>query len=286
MELKIHKKYLLRIEHYTRYTMYTIDKHAYRFVFNLPPKAGKDGYTIYIEANYQYDYNQSVEANEEAIKQLSLKNNYYKFNFPTNYFLTATKTENREEEKRYSRYKYTALELECMYNNIDYADVKNVLAKIKIYDISTFPFPNVEVIEEKYVIGKKINCWLFCDECDQKRLVNSKGVQIIGTFDDFNKDNILACIDDFNKDSNNLRATQNIYEAMIDDYNKAISDIATTLRLYDNYLTKDLLKEHTELEELISNQKQKTETYLSNFEEDFKTKSTEKFLGKVKKYLI
>lgn len=194
MELLIDKKYLIRLERYTKFGYGgTYDPFAVRYVFALPERAGlPNGYTVFIDA-----YRVEWEHDEKGLRPFSAKplytlelerDNTYRLDRPSDAVYVAKMTENREEGKRYKQYKYTAEEFYALYQNVDLKTAQFAVAKIDIY------LEGREGAEHKvlygnriestdYYIGKVQGCWFYCFELDTKRRIGSRGVKILGKID-------------------------------------------------------------------------------------------------------
>ena len=192
MELLIDKKYLIRLEKYTKFGYRgSYDPWACRYVFKLPPNAGlPDGYTVYIEAHrVEWERDEKSRVRPWSSKPLytdELENNRtYRLDRESDAVYVATMTENREEGKRYKQYKYTAEELYALYQNVDLKTAELAVAKIDIYiegqEGNRHKALHGNRIERTdYYVGKVQGCWFYCSELDTKRRIGSHGVTILG----------------------------------------------------------------------------------------------------------
>lgn len=193
MELLIDKKYLIRLERYTKFGKRGYhEPWACRYVFKLPPNAGlPDGYTVYIDAY-------GVEWARDPISRVRLSpakplytdelengKTYRLRNRESDAVYVAKMTENREEGKRYKQYKYTAEELYGLYQNVDLATAELAVAKIDIYlegkegNRHKVIYGN-RIDRTDYYVGKVQGCWFYCSKLDTKRRIASHGVTILG----------------------------------------------------------------------------------------------------------
>ena len=190
MELLIDKKYLIRLEGYTKFYGSGYDPFAARYVFAPPANAGlPDGYTIYIDAQMvEWEHNEKgLRFNDsKPLYTKELENNRtYRLDRPSNTVYVAQMTENREEGKRYKRYKYTAEELYALYQNVDLKTAELAVARVDIYlegkagNKHKVIYGN-RIDETKYLVGKVQGCWFYCTELDTKRRINSHGVTLLG----------------------------------------------------------------------------------------------------------
>lgn len=184
MLLTIPEKYFLRWERYTKFGYGGSYAFVVRYVFSVPDKANTgEGYTFCFDTE-DFEGNvyepEQVGANEHYSGSYHIKvNDTAKF--------TAVKTEGREEGKKYKRYSFTALELQALYNGHDLEKAETVVAKIMIY-ANTHNRKAREVREEKIIVGQCVGCWLYTSESDTKRLIGSKGVEILGKISNSDKE--------------------------------------------------------------------------------------------------
>ena len=86
-------------------------------------------------------------------------------------------TENREEGKRYKRFKFTTLELSKIYSRIDFPEeAETAVTSCFIYALAR---PK-ELAGIKYLVGKVQGCWFYCSELDTKRRLDTTGARILG----------------------------------------------------------------------------------------------------------
>lgn len=186
MELLIDKKYLIRLERYTKFYGSGYDPFATRYVFAPPASAGlPDGYTFYIDAE-KVEWERDDSGRQQPVYTKELENGKtYRLDRPSDTVYLAQMTENREEGNRYKRYKYTAEELYALYQNVDLTTAELAVAKIDIYlegragNAHKMIYGN-RIDETKYLVGKVQGCWFYCTELDTKRRIGSHGVTIFG----------------------------------------------------------------------------------------------------------
>lgn len=244
MELLIDKKYLVRLERYTKFGYGGVyDPYAVRYVFSLPERAGlPTGYTVYIDA-----YGVEWERNNEGFRASNAKPLYtdelengctYRLDRDNATVYEATMTENREEGKRYKRYKFTSEQLYALYQNVDLATAQLAVARIDIY------LDGREGAEHKvlygnriertdYFVGKVQGSWFYCSELDTKRRIGSRGVKILGRINAANEPTARQLIS----------KCQNDLEQLSDEYGNikgALHDVERVMslfRYYDKYHT-------------------------------------------------
>lgn len=224
MELLIDKKYLLRLEKYTKFGYGGSFAIAARYVFSLPEQAGiPKGYTVYIEANnVEWNTKDGVYFRSEQISTRELENNKtYRLNRDDAEYM-ATMTENREQGKRYKRYKFSAEELYALYQNVDLTSAQSVVAKVDIYikgneGLKHEIFYGNRIDKTVYLVGKVQGCWFYCSELDTKRRINSHGVTILGHIEDKSVDTIKELIEQAQKKIEYLtKAFNDVYDARRD----------------------------------------------------------------------
>lgn len=190
MELLIDKKYLIRLERYTKFYGSGYDPFATRYVFAPPANAGlPDGYTVYIDAEkveWERDEKGLRHNDAQPIYTKELENGKtYRLERPNDMVYVAQMTENREEGKRYKRYKYSAEELYALYQNVDLSTAELAVARVDIYlegragNEHKAIYGN-RIDETKYLVGKVQGCWFYCTELDTKRRIGSHGVTVLG----------------------------------------------------------------------------------------------------------
>ena len=182
MDLLIDKDYLIRLERFTKFgyggvgaTLY--DPFAVRYVFALPQNAGlPDGYTVSINAFrivWERDKNGNIPNDAKPLGTQELENGTtYRLKRPDDAVYVATMTENREEGKKYKRYKFTAEELYALYQNVDLKTAQLAVAQIDFFDKKEF-------LRTEFHVGKVQGAWFYCPELNTKRLISSKGVKIL-----------------------------------------------------------------------------------------------------------
>lgn len=195
MKLIIDKKYLIRVERYTKFGYGgTFNLFASRYVFRLPKSAGlPEGYTVYIDADVRFACDERnnfiADKNGELIisEYLELKNGSFYIKPSCNGYLVLM-TENREPGKHYKRYNYSAEELYALYQNVDLSNATHVIARIINYidgksgNLHQAIYGN-RIDYTDYYIGKIQGNWFYCDELNTKRRIKSNGVKILGEID-------------------------------------------------------------------------------------------------------
>ena len=178
MLLSIPLQYFIKWEEYTKFEKYGFTPHCVRYIFSLPDKLGQEGYTVYVETNdFQYLNGKIINVGQNEVKKSKIN-----INVDNSLIFEATKTLYREENKRYKRIKYSAVELNALYNSLDLDTAKIAVAKVLTFTKSRSP----HIISEQYVIGKIVGCWFYSDEIDTKRRLNTKGLEIISEIDSNN----------------------------------------------------------------------------------------------------
>ncbi len=192
MELLIDKKYLIRLEKYTKFGYRgSYDPFAARYVFALPKNAGlPEGYTVYIDAyGVEWEHDPISRVRPFSAKPLytnELENDKtYRLDRDSDAVYVAKMTENREEGKRYKQFKYTAEELYALYQNVDLKAAALAVAKIDIYiegqegNRHKALYGN-RIERTDYYVGKVQGSWFYCSELDTKRRIGSHGVTVLG----------------------------------------------------------------------------------------------------------
>ncbi|MDE6059377.1 MAG: hypothetical protein K2G44_04970 [Clostridia bacterium] len=244
MELLIDKKYLIRLECYTKFGYGgCYDPFAVRYVFALPKSAGLPaGYTVYIDAiwvEWERDENGRRIKNAKPIYTKELENDCtYRLHRDNEIVYEATMTENREAGKRYKRYKYTSEELYALYQNVDLKTADISVAKIDIYLDGSEGNRHKAIYGNRidktlYLVGKVQGCWFYCSELDTKRRIGSRGVKILGKIKADNEAVAKQLISKYQDDLSKLSDEYgNIYGAL-DNVEKALS----LFTYYDIYHT-------------------------------------------------
>lgn len=232
MELLIDKKYLIRLENYAKFGYGgTYNGLEARYVFAPPERAGlPDGYTIYIDAEkveYERDDEGHIPYKAKPLYTKELENGKtYRLDRPSNMVYVAQMTENREEGKRYKRYKYSAEELYALYQNVDLSTAELAVARVDIYlegragNEHKALYGN-RIGETRYLVGKVQGCWFYNTELDTKRRIGSHGVTVLGKIkpsDEPEAWNIIRAaeqqIKEYKKEVNNIfHARRNVEEA-------------------------------------------------------------------------
>lgn len=244
MELLIDKKYLVRLECYTRFGYGgLVQPYAVRYVFRLPERAGvPKGYTVCIDADVRT--NNVIWKDDDPYTKCPIgtkeleHDKTYRLDRPGEAVYEATMTENREEGKRYKRYKYTAEDLYALYQNVDLKAAELAVAKIDIYiegqegNRHKVLYGN-RIDKTVYLVGKVQGCWFYCSELDTKRLIGSHGVTILGRIEEKNKPAAQKLIDKYNKDLRALACEFNNIYSTLDNVEKA----AWSFKFYDEIHT-------------------------------------------------
>ncbi len=224
MELLIDKKYLLRLEKYTKFGWDSTFEISARYVFSLPEQAGiPEGYTVYIEAEeVEWDTEDGIYYSSEPLYTRELENNKtYRLNRDTAVYM-ATMTEKREKGKRYKRYKFTAEELYALYQNVDLKSAQYAVAKVDIYIKGNeglrhkIEYGN-RIDKTVYLVGKVKGCWFYSSELDTKRNINTHGVTILGNIEDSSVETIKELIKQSQDKSDYLKKVfSDVYDAEYD----------------------------------------------------------------------
>lgn len=226
MELLINKKYLVRLERYTKFgSGGYYDPFAVRYVFALPKSAGlPDGYTVYIDARrvkWEHDERGLRPFDAKPLYTLELVNGktYRLTDRPEDAVYVAKMTENREEGKRYKQYKYSDEQLYALYQNVDLATAQLAVAKIDIYlegqegNRHKMLYGN-RIARTDYYIGKVQGCWFYCSDLDTKRRIGSRGVTVLGNIKADDEASAWELIKQSRKDSKYCKATfSDIFDA-------------------------------------------------------------------------
>ncbi len=177
MLLSVPLKYYMGWEEYTKFNCYGFTPHCVRYIFSLPDK---EGYTVYIETeDFKYINGQIVNVGRCEIKKTKIN-----IDIDSSFQIEATRTQNREPNKRYKRFKYSIMELNALYNALDFDNAKIAVARVLTFTKSFDP----QVIRDQIVIGKILGCWFYSDKVDTKRRLNTKGLEIISEIDGSNID--------------------------------------------------------------------------------------------------
>ena len=178
MLLKIHKDYLDKVEQYTKFGAGgRYNPYAVQYIFNLPQGSEYENYALKVDTeDYRYSDGklviESVGANRER------KGNYYYLDIDDKQSFVLTRYKNREEGKRYKRYELNGSELSAIFNyNKSIEKLPLVIAEVKQY-LNNGTRNAGSVISSKITIGHSDGTWLYID--DERRKINSKGVNIIG----------------------------------------------------------------------------------------------------------
>lgn len=244
MELLIDKKYLLRLECYTRFGYGgVIQPYAVRYVFRLPEHADVPaGYTVCIDADVRS--NNVIWKDDDVYTKCPIGTKEleygktYRLDRLSDAMYEATMTENREEGKRYKRYKYTAEELYALYQNVDLKAAELAVAKIDIYhegqegNRHKVLYGN-RIDKTVYLVGKVQGCWFYCSELDTKRLIGSHGVTILGGIEENNMTAAQKLISKYKKDLRLLDDEFNNIYGALDKIEKA----AWEFKFYDEIHT-------------------------------------------------
>ena len=212
MQLIIPDKYLIRWEEYTRFTGYhRADYFAARYVFAAPEAANLEaGYTIYIDTGDQTRENGKLICCGQKYEHYNGAYHLQVPEYSKDFTYTASRTENREEGKRYKRYTFSALELQALYNGHNLSDGVSAVAKVKFYT-NNGRLTAKEVIREDYIVGKRIGCWFYSDELDTKRRVGTKGVNILGEIDKENEEAVRQLIKAYKEQNKALLQSNHQY---------------------------------------------------------------------------
>lgn len=272
MDLLIDKKYLVRLERYTKFCYGGVNPSAVRYVFALPENAGLPvGYTVCIDAEmveWERDEDGRRIFDSKPLYTRELENNRtYRLKRERNAEYVAAMTENREEGKRYKRYKYTAEELYALYQNVDFSSSELVVAKVDIYKKGRISVGDNRITDTKYLIGKVKDSWFYCSDLDTKRRIGSYAVKIIGNIDANDEPIVKQLIEKFQDDlarCNNkywnfrdisrkverfLSECESIFEyrrVESENVNVAISDIQKSAKVAHEKILEELVREDIE----------------------------------------
>lgn len=262
MELLIDKKYLLRLERYTKFGYGgTYDPWAVRYVFALPENAGLPiGYTVCIDAQrVEWERNsKGILFNDSKplyTKELENDKTYRLSREESTY--EATMTENRVKGKRYKRYKFSAEEIYALYQNVDLSSAELVVAKVDIYlegraGATHKVFYGNRIDKTKYLIGKVKGCWFYCSELDTKRRINSHGVTILGKISTDVQTRIKESIGQLETDIENCKCLSfNLKVHTREVMRKVLSDIEYLRNSQDEEVAKAISNIHCSLESAL-----------------------------------
>lgn len=242
MLLIIPEKYFIRWETYTKFGYGgSFTPFVVRYVFSVPESSKLPAdYTIYFDTD---DY-QMKDRKIFCVGDKEHHSGSYHIKVDDSANFTAVKTEGREEGKKYKRYHFSALQLQALYNGHDLAEADTVVAKIKIY-ANTHDRQANEVREEKIIVGQRVGSWLYTAESETKRLIGSRGVEILGKISDNDKEAVEKEIAfavqkqaSFANDIYTCRRNISYLKSAIDDIHK----IRTSEKNLDMYL--QIIKEH------------------------------------------
>lgn len=280
MDLLIDKKYLVRLESYTKFGYGgSYDPWAVRYVFALPENAGLPaGYTVYIDAEnveWERDENGRRSFYSKPLYTGELENNRtYRLNRERDAEYVATMTENREKGKRYRRYKYTAEELYAIYQNVNLSSAQLVIAKVKIYNKGRLSLYEDRIADTKYLIGKVKDRWFYCSELDTKRRIGSYAVKILGNIDVNSEPMVRELIEKYQSDikdckhkyweydvinrkvENFLSECKSIFtyhQPQSEEVNEAISDIQKSSEVAQKKVLEELKDKESEANKIIAN---------------------------------
>ena len=201
MTLKIHKKYLDKIEQYTKYGYGgRYNPYAVRYVFNLPEGTMYENYAVMIDTEDK-KYNNNVLV-VESVGANELKGNYYYLKLEDSEKFSLTRYKNRENGKKYKRYELTAQELNSIYNyNRDFSSMQVVVAEVVQY-LNNGTREARSVLSKNIKVGYSDGTWLYVDS--EKRRINSKGIEIISGIKSENKEKAEKLIQDYYTQSHKI----------------------------------------------------------------------------------
>lgn len=255
MYLKIHKQYLVRQYKKTAFSFGGFSPKAEHYDFTVPLDELKD-YTI------------TLVAHEHGVGEIALHGNYYSIDIGETVIINAVHTENREDGKKYKRYKYTAVEFSRLYEPIG----KPVVAKIDIY-ASGRTIRLSRVIETKITIGTVDGCWLLCPDCAERRRVDTKGVTILGEIQSTDITAVNAILEKHKEKKSKLRKELNMLVRKREDLNRIKLDYEITfefpylLQIYElrNKALSDIEVKQKELEHKLEIEDTDFYNKLSNY---------------------
>lgn len=177
-DLKIHKKYLLKVEQYTKFGYAgSVNPFSCRYIFLLPDDSVYKDYAIYVDTiDCKYDKNGKLILDSVGVNY-ELKGNYYHLNLNEDK-LIAFKCINRESGKRYKRYTLSLNDIFALYNGVDLSDLSYAIAYVTQYRNNGKKNAG-EIVSKFYTIGKLSDKWMYF-EGSEKRRINTKGIEIIG----------------------------------------------------------------------------------------------------------
>ncbi len=194
MRLKIHKNYLDKVEQYTKFGAGgSYNPYAVRYVFNMP-QGEYENYALMIDSD-DYRFSDRKLVVESVGSNRERKGDYYYLEVEEGKKFTLTRYKNREEGKRYKRYELNGSELSAIFNyNKSIEKLPLVIAEVKQY-LNNGTRNAGSVISSKITIGHSDGRWLYID--DERRKINSKGVNIIGELPLKHKDEADSIISTF-----------------------------------------------------------------------------------------
>lgn len=202
MILKIHKKYLEKVERYTKFGAGgKFNPYAVRYIFNLPEGSEYENYALTVDTDdYRYSDGEliveSVGANRER------KGNYYYLDIEDTQVFSIARYKGREEGKRYKRYELNGAELHAIFNyNKSVETLPLVVAEVKRY-LNNGTRDAGSVVSSEIKIGRSDGTWLYVDE--ERRKVKSKGVRVLGELPFESKDELEEAIKEFYREKGRL----------------------------------------------------------------------------------
>lgn len=185
MALKIHKDFLDKVESYTKFGSGGNYRKAVRYVFNLPQGSEYENYALTVDTD-DYRYSDGELVAESVGAGYERKGSYYVLNVDEKQKFLLTRYKEREEGKRYKRYELSVAELNAVFNcGKDVTQLPLVVANVKQY-LNNGRREAGTVISSKITVAHSDGTWLYVD--DERRRINSNGVDVIGELPAENKE--------------------------------------------------------------------------------------------------
>lgn len=178
MYLKIHKKYLEKVEQYTKFDKWGYHPYTARYIFNLPEGTQYEGYALLMDTtDARFQYGELIP--ESVGAQRERKGNYYcLFVEDPMKEVFISRYKDREPGKKYKRFSLTYEALQAIYNfEAEWETLPYAAAKVLHYR-NNGTRDAKKVVAERYELGRIGGTWFYCD--GEKRKIDSKGVEIIG----------------------------------------------------------------------------------------------------------
>lgn len=193
MYLKIHKKYLEKVEQYTKFDKHGYHPYAARYIFNLPAGTQYEGYALMMDTtDARFQYGELIP--ESVGAQRERKGNYYcLFVEDPMKEVFISRYKDREPGKKYKRFSLTYEKLQEIYNFEEgFEDLPMVVAKVSQY-LNNGTSRSKEVVQERYAIGRSGKTWFYCG--GERRKLGTKGVQVIGEIQQGKEEEVARLIE-------------------------------------------------------------------------------------------